>query len=237
MFMYSSELRLSAVALGVVVLGACQNPMDGDEPPPPPPPTITWETNLESERGHIGKQLSFTCPPGGPVTENVWGTIAYTDDSWVCPAALHAGKITAAQGGVITVTIRPGYGNYVGTSRNGATSFGWGAFPGSFSFDSVAATPISGDAHLFAARSLTDSVFVLACSPNVSISTLVWGTDTYTADSSVCTAAIHHGAITRASGGIVFAVIRPGRTSYLGTTRNGVTTRSYPSYGGSFAFE
>src|SRR5689334_8891904 len=51
----------------------------------------------------------------------------------------------------------------------------------------------------------------------------LWGTDTYTDDSSVCTAAVHTGAMTTDGGGIVTIEIRPGLATYTGSTRNGVT--------------
>jgi hypothetical protein len=57
-----------------------------------------------------------------------------------------------------------------------------------------------------------------------------WGTDTYTHDSSICTAAAHVGRITVASGGTVRIQMAPGAASYTGTTRNGITTLSYPAW-------
>ena len=64
----------------------------------------------------------------------------------------------------------------------------------------------------------------------------VWGTEVYTDDSSVCTAAVHAGLITLASGGNVVIEIRPGQTSYTGSQRHGITSRNWGSWGGSFVF-
>jgi len=72
------------------------------------------------------------------------------------------------------------------------------------------------------------------CPPNGSPST-VWGTDVYSDDSSVCTAAVHAGAITF-NGGVVRLVVQAGQTQYVGSERNGVTTSSYGTWGRSFAF-
>jgi hypothetical protein len=56
----------------------------------------------------------------------------------------------------------------------------------------------------------------------------VTGTDIYTDDSTICTAAVHSGLITFASGGTVTVEVRrPGITLYTGSTRNGVTTHNY----------
>lgn len=62
----------------------------------------------------------------------------------------------------------------------------------------------------------------------------VWGTGTYTDDSSVCTAAVHAGAISRSSGGAVTIEILGGLASYCGSTRNGVTSRDWGNWIGSF---
>lgn len=62
----------------------------------------------------------------------------------------------------------------------------------------------------------------------------VWGSGPYTADSNLCAAATHGGAIP-ASGGPITVAPRPGQDSYTGSAANGVTTNSWGSYGSSFA--
>ena len=62
----------------------------------------------------------------------------------------------------------------------------------------------------------------------------VWGTDTYTNDSSVCTAAVHAGLITFERGGPFTVEVRPGQASYLGSHQNGVTSERYGSWDASF---
>lgn len=57
----------------------------------------------------------------------------------------------------------------------------------------------------------------------------VWGTDVYTADSGLCQAALHAGAIPRAGGKVVVERM-PGRDLYAGTERNGVTSSDYGRY-------
>lgn len=62
----------------------------------------------------------------------------------------------------------------------------------------------------------------------------VWGTDVYTDDSSVCTAAVHARLITLAKGGKVTIQMVDGQASYRGSTRNGIKSSPYPAWGGSF---
>lgn len=64
----------------------------------------------------------------------------------------------------------------------------------------------------------------------------VWGTDIYTDDSSVCAAARHAGAI-GADGGVVTIHPEPGQDGCLGSTRNGVETRDYGAWTGSFTVQ
>jgi len=63
-----------------------------------------------------------------------------------------------------------------------------------------------------------------------------YGTDIYTDDSSICTAAVHAGLITPEAGGTVTVEIRPGQRSYPSTFRNNVTSNSWGQWVGSFAF-
>lgn len=65
----------------------------------------------------------------------------------------------------------------------------------------------------------------------------VWGSDVYTADSSICTAAVHAGKITKEEGGEVTIEFRPGRSVYGATTRNGVTSYNFGEYAHSFVFK
>ncbi len=78
--------------------------------------------------------------------------------------------------------------------------------------------------------------YTFTCRPGGPTGGRLWGTDLYTDDSSICLAAVHSGLITAAAGGTVTIEMRPGAPSYAGTTRYGVTSNGYGSWGGSFAF-
>ena len=62
----------------------------------------------------------------------------------------------------------------------------------------------------------------------------IWGTNIYTDDSNLAKAVVHHGVLSHGQTGIVTFEIRPGQSSYIGSTKNGVTSREYGSYGGSY---
>jgi hypothetical protein len=65
--------------------------------------------------------------------------------------------------------------------------------------------------------------------------TTVFGTETYTSDSPVCAAAMHVGAISD-RGGEATVMVEAGRPAYRGSKRNGVSSRDWGSYRGSFRF-
>jgi hypothetical protein len=73
--------------------------------------------------------------PGLTGTGSVYGTDTYYVTSSVCPAALHAGRITAAAGGIVTVRIGAVAGPYNGSTRNGITSITRASGSCSFTFD------------------------------------------------------------------------------------------------------
>lgn len=74
------------------------------------------------------------------------------------------------------------------------------------------------------------------CPPDGDPTQSVWGTDTYTDDSSVCAAAVHQGLINTVEGGRVIIEIAPGEESYEGSEANGVTSQDYAAWSGSFTF-
>jgi hypothetical protein len=77
--------------------------------------------------------------------------------------------------------------------------------------------------------------FAFVCPEDGSAHT-VWGSDPYTDDSSVCTAAVHAGEIDFAAGGTVTIEMRDGQDSYDGSERNEVTTLEYGQWPGGFTF-
>jgi len=79
------------------------------------------------------------------------------------------------------------------------------------------------------------AVFQVSCPPGCeSMGGGLWGSDVYTADSVICRAGIHAGAISPA-GGVVSVRLEPGRPAYRGSFRNGTQSSDYGNYGKSYA--
>jgi hypothetical protein len=227
--------------------------------PPAPPPALgatSWDTTATPLRGRNGRRFTFACPPNG-AQGSLWGTDVYTDDSSICTAAVHAGLITKAGGGTVTIEIRPGQGSYMGSTKNGIQSGNYGPYGGSYVFVTGAAPPPLPQGRSYTAqprmevppgsiaitwvlnatgyRGHNGERYRLTCPAGGTLGP-VWGTDLYTDDSSICSAAVHAGLITVAFGGTVTIEIRPGQPHYMGTGRNGVVSGAYGPWTGSFIF-
>ena len=208
---------------------------------------------------------SVTCScAASQMTGTVWGSGPYTTDSSVCAAALHAGAV-AKTGGTVTVQATSGCTTYASSKNNGVTTTAYGPWSSSFYFPSVGSPNCQGaaaapaiiptvpsipappSAALPAAPAAPSTVITCPanfrgqhgamtchCSPT-QFSGAVWGTSTYTEDSSLCLAALHAGAVAR-TGGMLTVQHTAGCNAYNGTVRNGVATTDYGPWSASFFF-
>lgn len=80
-----------------------------------------------------------------------------------------------------------------------------------------------------------DGVYTFQCTamgrPN-----LCWGTDRYSSDTSICTAAVHAQIISLSRGGTFTLQMRPGLSMYVGTNRGGIYSGDRTSTARSFVF-
>jgi hypothetical protein len=240
--MVGGTRALAAVLAAAALLGAA-GASGAPRAVEPTPYGADWTATATNLRNVAGSRFEYVCPAAGRL-DQVWGTRVYTDDSSVCTAAVQAGLITVAEGGIVTVEHLPGQSSYTGSVANGVTSADWGSWSGSFQLIGAdrggGATGVlmgggswTADATPF--RGTNGRRYLYVCPGGGRIGT-VYGTNVYTDDSSVCTAAVQVGLITAPNGGRVTAEIAPGQRSYVSATANGVTSRSYTSWLGSFRF-
>ncbi len=78
--------------------------------------------------------------------------------------------------------------------------------------------------------------FTVNCPANCEGGSL-WGTDTYTTDSSVCMAGLHAGVIAKDKGGAVKVLVVKGLNKYAGSDRNGVKSGDWNVSWGDTAFQ
>ncbi len=63
----------------------------------------------------------------------------------------------------------------------------------------------------------------------------VWGTDRYTCDSQLASAAVHAGAIKLNQTGIVKVTILPAHNNFNASSRNNISSYAFPSYPSSYS--
>lgn len=194
---------------------------------------IGWSDYAPQYRDQIDRRVTSICPAGGRLFR-VFGTDVYTDDSSVCSAAVHAGVITAQTGGVVTIVIGAGLPAYQGSTRNGVTSGSYGAFRWSFSFERGGVPGQVDWTTLAVGLDQVAEPITLAC-PARGVPARVWGTDTYTEDSSICTAAAHAGVITPEKGGSVTIQRAGAQRSFVASERNDVTSNEWKGTPTSFS--
>ncbi|MEN8446123.1 MAG: LCCL domain-containing protein [Cyanobacteria bacterium J06555_13] len=212
--------------------------------------TINWNTTATNLRGQLGQTFSFVCPPSGTLG-TVRGSVIYADDSSVCSAAVHAGKITADSGGAVTLSILPGQPAYPGATVNGVTSQDHVNGSGSFMFfdtEGFARDVDESRAASAARANRTRDIYIrfdaednyndpryfgqeftLNCVMDPWVDDYVWGTEVYHGQSSVCFAAVHAGVITMEDGGEITIRIDRGQSTYSGSSRNGIASDDFSS--------
>lgn len=238
-----------------------QGSVQAQVPAPPPPPALPAAVggpentlaqcpdNFVAFRGTTDA-LSCFCPAENVEVGGVWGMDVYTEDSSVCQAAVHAGYLTKS-GGNLTIVPQPGRAAYAGVTRNDISSGNNGASESSFGFAPATTTavyvpvkpivqpqpqtPLSQCPDNFIAYRGTTDALSCFCSPESVDIGGVWGMDVYTEDSGICQAAVHYGVLTR-DGGNISVLPQPGRKTYAGVTRNGMSSGNNGMAEGSFSF-
>ncbi len=212
-----------------------------EDPPDPVPTDGSCPGAFNQIKDSKVGEHKCKCKTGVP-SGSVWGTTIYTSDSNVCKAAIHVGAIKSDKGGEVTVKAAPGCSAYTSTTANGVTTTAYAQWEGSFYFPGhgdgkcapgTAINPGVCPANLIGAKLGADGQLKCDCGANPTGS--VYGTMVYTADSSLCAAALHAGAIPK-TGGKVTVKSLSGCSKYEASTKNGVTSAAWASYGSSYFF-
>ncbi|XP_076810440.1 uncharacterized protein LOC143453158 [Clavelina lepadiformis] len=99
-----------------------------------PEAPILCKTTAQERRFFSKPAFQILCPPDCVnSTTKVHGNVLYTDDSSVCRAAIHDGRIKD-EGGLVNVFRQTGLSSYPGVTRHSITSLPNGRWSSSFSF-------------------------------------------------------------------------------------------------------
>lgn len=222
-------IRQSIAAFGTLAMCIAGAVLLATFDPTPAPAAAQPAESCPGTLPHDSSRLTCQCAAIDG-TSPVWGSDFYTDDSNLCNAAVHAGAIPAS-GGTVSVVTYAGRESYQGVERNGIVSRAYGrwsrtiGFVGGGSFSTPSLCPGSYNAK--------GTTWYGSCRCPSAGGGTVWGSGPYTADSNLCLAARHAGAI-GSDGGMVSVAPAAGQDSYAASTRNGVTTSNWGSYDASF---
>ncbi len=191
-------------------------------------------SNAVRYRGRNGA-VTCHCTAGRSDDGSVWGTSVYSENSRICRAAVHDGRISERGGNVriIFLGARP---SFQGSRRNGVRSRGAGRASSSFRFarGNFGGQPDYGDPDYGDRRDCPSDATRYRgggqrscfCDSRSTRNGRVWGSYGYAQESRICRAALHAGVIGD-RGGFVSFTLRGGRSSYEGSRSNGVRSRDY----------
>lgn len=229
--------RLAAAAAMLAGIGLAALPAQAQSSPCPA--NMVSYSNLE-----LGQSIKCTCPAVAG-SRTVWGTERYTVDSDVCRAAVNAGAAPAA-GGEVTVFLAEGCPIFRGNPKHGVQSSNYGPYGRTYHFskeppacqvqtkdDPVQDCPFSMS--VFASMKIGQTWRCRCTEQRLKSAGTVYGSDRYTTDSNVCTAALHAGAV-QPAGGEITVHTGEGCTRYSASAKNGVTSREWAAYRVSFGF-
>ena len=187
-------------------------------------------------RPQVGKVVTFVCPWDLKLNAEIWGTDIYLDESPICTAAAHAGLLTPGASGQVTILMGREAESFQGTQRNGVTSLSYGSWSSTYTFIKNS-EPGHIDWYTTYDRIPDDfhAPITVACPPKGNAESGLWGTDVYSASSSICLAAVHAGIITLGGGGRVTVTPQPKQDTFVASLRNGISSNfwtgwNYQSY-------
>jgi hypothetical protein len=198
--------------------------------------------NLVRPETDIGKAFYYNVT-GTTTGGAIYGTDVYVPGSTLSMAVVHAGVLEEGQGGVVKVTILAGQQTYAATTRHGITSNAYGAATVSFKVERAHGflpkmgygQVLTDPGTLSTYRGQNGKIYLFEVTGRADLS--IAGTDVYTDDSALATAAVHAGALSAGQTGVVRVTILAGQANYPGTTRNGVTSGASTNYPGSYRVE
>lgn len=168
----------------------------------------------------------------------VYGTGIYTIDSNIAMAAVHSGVLKSGESGIIKLTILGPQTSFTKSTKNGITSYTYGNYGSSYKVERAVLEPKidseilqdPGTLHAFRGKIGKTIKFELTGSSKGT----VWGTDIYTDDSELATAAVHAGILKDGEKGVVMVTILEGKNRYKSTLQHGVTSKQWDGWVGSY---
>ncbi|CAF4621839.1 unnamed protein product, partial [Rotaria socialis] len=185
-------------------------------------------STLDPYQALVGR--SFPVLLSGGYIVWVGGSDIYSTNSDLPSASVHAGVRAKGQTAIVIVTILAGQSSYLSTTLNGVSSSSFDAWGASFCFGSL-----SSPTNLTSYRSQAGRMFAFLLH-GVKSNATVYGTDIYGDQSNLAAAAVHSGVLSVGQTQIIIVTILAGQKSYVGSSRNNITSLPLGGWNGSFSF-
>ncbi|CAM2730288.1 unnamed protein product, partial [Rotaria socialis] len=185
-------------------------------------------STLDPYQALVGR--SFPVLLSGGFTSWVGGSDIYSTNSDLPSASVHAGVRAKGQSAIVIVTILAGQSSYLSTTLNGVESSSFDSWAASFCFGTL-----SSPTNLMSYRNQTGRMFAFLLQ-GVNSNATVYGTDIYGDQSNLAAAAVHSGVLSVGQTRIIIVTILAGQNSYIGSTRNNITSLPLGVWNGSFSF-
>jgi hypothetical protein len=189
-------------------------------------------TSFDAYQLQIGHTYTFKIT--GAIDGSIYGTNIYTDDSDLATAAVHAGVLRIGETKNITVKILSGQASYTGSTQNSITSLSYDAWGRSYLFVDAIPTSDVAPSNLITYSDKINQTFSFRVTGALGGS--IYGTNIYTDDSDLATAAVHAGVLRIGETKNITVKICPGQASYTGSMQNGISSLSYDAWTGSYSF-
>jgi hypothetical protein len=187
-------------------------------------------TDARGFQGQEGRYMSFICPAGIGVAEEIWGTDVYLDDSAICTAAVHAGLFNPGTSRLVTILLGPGRESFTGTTRNGIRSQDYGPWNGTYRFtDGSVPGQIDWPTTFRNIPPDFGERMTFTCPPNGDLYYRIWGTDVYTYGSGICAAGAHAGVVSVSAGGTLTIEPAVPQPQFVASVRNGISSLAWES--------
>lgn len=187
--------------------------------------------------GKVGESILYKVK-GVTSGGRIYGSDIYTTGSHLGMTSVHSGALKKGETGIVKVTLLGRQDSYAGTTRNGIRSVAYGNYGSSFKVERVPVdSPIykaliedPGTLHAYRGKVGKTLKFEVTGSSKGTI----YGTDIYTDDSDLSTAAVHAGILKEGEKGIVLVTILEGKSRYKSSLQHGVTSKQWDGWVGSY---
>lgn len=188
--------------------------------------------NFADYEGKMGDIVSYSIT--GALDGRIYGTNIYTEESDFGTAAVHAGFLKVGDTKNITMRILSGRMWYTASTQNSISSLSYGPWSRSYTFLNTTSVTDTTPVNFADYDGAVGDTF---CYPLTgALDGRIYGTNIYTDDSDLATAAVHAGLLHVGETKNITMRIIAGQPSYAASKQHGISSLSYGAWSRSYTF-